>query len=357
MVKHEKRLRKQNIQARSCGVLVASKAELHAWRKSPGLHNPIVEGDVLMAPTKKGRKLDLSLGFTPVPQEENFTPNINEQSSVNTFTGQPRVGNVGSTTTKPTITSEAQAVQQDLSAVSGVPLATNRVTKFFLPKGEVTEQEFRRAKEEAKIVAEGGRRARATPGQLASFQVEQGEGFTPSLASPERQRGFTELTKDAFSSTIRDPLGNLGPDPEFSGEVRRSLPAAAFAALDVFRQFGSKATGLGSKKPLTTAQAQTTFNELASGLRADISDINAGTQDPSAVRVKLQLAQNAVNSYESYVKNYGYLDLNYWIDNGVEQQSDLRLMKETLTELQQDLQMARQAWLQRQFIAQPTFGT
>ena len=236
----------------------------------------------------------------------------------------------------------------DVSAISGAALPVNRVTKFFLPKGEVTEQEFRRAKEEAKIVNEGGRRGAATPEQLAAFAAGQAPEpeVTPTAQTPEaRGQGFDVVGRLPEDAPIR--RFSEATAERVSAEGKSALQLAA-VALD------SISSAVQSKKPFTQRQAEETFNDLATSIRADILDRN---QDPTATAIKLRQAQEAIQSYENFEKDFGNLNLGHWLDDGKSTQADLIIMKEALLEMQQDLQISKQAWLQRQFIAQPTFGT
>ena len=124
-----------------------------------------------------------------------FATPMNPNQSNPAFT--PPIGGGGQMTT-----SDAQAQVQALSAITGQPLVPNRVNKFFLPQGEVTEQEFRRAKGEAKITTEQGGRS----------ELNQGGGLLP-----ETRKDLLDVNRETLTPELQGALAGIGEDT-FAGE-------------------------------------------------------------------------------------------------------------------------------------------
>jgi len=223
-------------------------------------------------------------------------------------------------------------------------------TEGMTPEEINIKQVAKNKQEIARMYAEGGRRALPTPEALAAFErtiTPGGEaGFTPEQQQAE---GITApLTNyQKFSNAFKVPL------PEGVEPNDKSIREGFFAALDIFRQLKGRTLGGTPKEPLTLAQATTTFSKVMGSLKSDIADINTGMQDPTVTRIKLIQAQNAINAYERYQKNYDWANLGYWADEGAEMDSTLLIMKEALTEIEGDLLIAKQQWLTRQYMAQP----
>lgn len=213
---------------------------------------------------------------------------------------------------------------------------------------------FRNKREIARILAGGGHRALPTQQELEAFAgglpgfQEPGAGFTPG--QPGAEGLSPDMAARLQSNLDQSPLGGFASSVADKGlsEVRAGFKLTAIA-INAIR------TLVTGKKPLSLALAQETFDTLSSSLKLDIQDINLGTQDPSTVGTKLSQAEGAIGRYEAYQKDYGKLNLRYWTDEGKDSEAEIIRMKETLFDLRQDLQLARQTWLTRQFLAQPAF--
>src|SRR3990167_11410919 len=104
-----------------------------------------------MAPPKKVKKnpLQSQEGIPSFASNPNLQSTPPELGGVRTPAPPEDLGRQSFPTTQNQTTSDIQQAVVQASALSGVPLEPNRVTKFFLPKGEVTREEFDRAKGEA----------------------------------------------------------------------------------------------------------------------------------------------------------------------------------------------------------------
>ena len=153
-------------------------------------------------------------------------------------------------------TSQAQPAQEDLSAISGVPLATNRINKFFLPQGEVDRETFRRALEEARITTQGGRAAPGVQGLLPSTREDLLKVPRETL-TPELQRELAGIEGQAQIDT--GELAVSGGPGLLTGDVGKAraefaaqtaLAATAFLGISALLK-GTLARTAGSRALLT----------------------------------------------------------------------------------------------------------
>lgn len=134
-------------------------------------------------------------------------------------------------TTPPPTTGAAQQIQQELSSISGIQLTPNRVSKFFLPQGEVSKEEFNRAKGEAAITTEqGGRSALNKGGGLLPETRADLLNVDPSTLTPDLQR---ELASIEGQSIDANPLA-ITADDELSARRELALQVAGTVGVLAF---------------------------------------------------------------------------------------------------------------------------
>lgn len=196
----------------------------------------------------------------------------------------PSTGGSGITTTSDV---QAQAQTQAISAITGQPLVPNRVSKFFLPQGEVTEQEFRRAKEEAKITTEGGRSALNQGGGLLPETRSDLLNVDPNTLEPEIQR---ELASIEGQGIDLNPL-DITPDDELSARRELALQVAGTVGVLAFtRQLVLQTIG-------RTAATKGALTKLGVGLGFPIV----------AQRKKISTANDDFSNSEDAIDNYASL--------------------------------------------------
>lgn len=230
-------------------------------------------------------------------------------------------------------TSDIQQAVANVSAITGQPLVPNRVNKFFLPQGEVSREEFERAKGEAKITTQGGRSA-----------LNQGGGLLP-----ETRSDLLDVNRETLTPEIQGALAGVGEDT-FAGEEAiseqevntaggRFVGATALLTLPslLLKTAGNKsgtislgrlagaAAGIGTSRSIQRSKI-TEAKALTDSSKANIDDyVNAFKAGDMSYTDAVQQIQTEIMNIRRNEKTIKTLNqaLGNWVAGGAEEAADI----------------------------------
>lgn len=178
---------------------------------------------------------------------------------------------------------------------------------------------------ETKVLEEEARRQNIPVEELPPL-----EEISPVLPE-EKPFGLKELAGGPFKA--------IGPALELINKIPGKPISSAAQLIDSISGFLPFGTG-GKKPPLKLAKAEDTFKAAFNIVESDIEAVRNNQKTLGEAQLDLEQSIISLNAIQATQRGIGKLNLNYWVDEGLNVETEIALRLEELEDKRLELNVA-----------------